>query len=223
MEKVIALIPLRGGSKGIPKKNIKILAGKPLCAWVLEAACRSEVFNGIYVSTDSEEIAGVVNGLGLPVTVIDRPRHLATDEATTDNVILDTIKRYPCRTITTLQATSPQTTYEDIRGAWDKFNKGYDSLFSAYRTKLFLWSDSGKPLNHDPRYQRLRRQDIKGTLAENGAIYIAKSKIVEKYHNRFGGRIGYYEMDSGLDIDRPEDWVAAERVLYERKEICSVS
>ncbi len=209
----IALVPLRGGSKGIPKKNIKILAGKPLCAWVLDAVCKSGVFDKVYVSTDSEEIAGVVNSLNLPVEVIDRPEHLATDEATTDDVMLQVIEQYPCETIAIFQATSPQTTVADIKGAWEKFNTGYDSLFSAYRVKLFLWSDDGEPLNHDPRHQRLRRQDAKGTLAENGAFYIAKSEIVKKYKNRYGGKIGYYEISSGVDIDTLDDWDIAEREI----------
>ena len=84
----VALIPLRGGSKSIPKKNIKLLAGKPLAAWTLEAGVRASHIDALYVSTDSYEIADVVEGLGLGVQVIMRPAEFATDEASTEAVML---------------------------------------------------------------------------------------------------------------------------------------
>ena len=84
---IVALIPLRGGSKSIPQKNIKKIAGKPLFAWVLEAAVNAKLIDEVYVSTDSKDIKTAVKNTGLAVTVIDRPFKFATDEATTESVI----------------------------------------------------------------------------------------------------------------------------------------
>jgi CMP-N-acetylneuraminic acid synthetase len=211
----VCLIPLRGGSKSIHKKNIKLLSGKPLAAWVLEAACAASLINGVFVSTDSDEIAKVVENLGLGVHIIPRPEEFATDEATTESVMLHFMGEVSFDTLVTIQATSPLLTARDLDRAIAEFeSQNLDSMLSAVRTKRFFWNDDGTSINYDP-LSRPRRQDFPGTLMENGAFYITRREILERYRCRLGGKIGIYEMDesTAVEIDEPEDWIHVERML----------
>jgi CMP-N-acetylneuraminic acid synthetase len=215
----ITLIPLRGGSKSIPKKNIKSLAGKPLSAWTLEAAAASVHVGSVYVSTDSDEIAKVVQGLGLGVKVISRPAEFATDAASTESVMLHFMREVEFDVLVTIQATSPLLTAQDLDKAIAQFHEQQlDSMLSAVRTKRFFWNDDASPINYNPLH-RPRRQNFTGTLMENGAFYITKKEVLERYHCRLGGKIGVYEMDesSAVEIDEPEDWERVERLLLKRQ------
>lgn len=216
--KIFALIPLRGGSKSIPKKNIKSIATKPLAAWTLEAAAKSTQISAVYVSTDSEEISTVVQGLGLGIKVIQRPAEFATDEASTESVMLHFMSQLDFDLLLTIQATSPLLTAEDLDRAIVQFQQQQlDSMLSAVRTKRFFWNDDATPINYDPLH-RPRRQDFDGILMENGAFYITKREILERYQCRLGGKIGIYEMDesTAVEIDEPEDWERVERLLLKR-------
>lgn len=218
MNKIVALVPLRGGSKSIPDKNIRLIAGKPLCAWVLEAACRSKVFAEVVVSTDSAKIASVVQNLDLPVKILDRPAALATDEASTEAVMLHAAQRLEFDILATIQATSPLVQADDFRLACDLFKThGYDSLLTAVRTKRFFWQEDGTALNYIPQ-QRPRRQDFPGSLMENGAFYLTRRSLLEQTGCRLGGRIGLYEMplESAVEIDEPQDWTLVEHALISR-------
>lgn len=216
--RIFALIPLRGGSKSIPKKNIKSLAGKPLSAWTIEAAAKSAHIDAVYVSTDSEEISNVVQGLGLGVKLIQRPAEFATDEASTESVMLHFMSQLEFDLLVTIQATSPLLTAHDLDRAIAQFQQQQlDSMLSAVRTKRFFWHDDATPINYNPLH-RPRRQDFRGTLMENGAFYITKREILERHQCRLGGKIGIYEMDesTAVEIDEPEDWERVERLLLKR-------
>jgi len=215
----VALIPLRGGSISIPKKNIKSIAGKPLCAWVLEAATSAEYIDSVYVSTDSSEIADVVNSLDLGVEVIDRPAELGADNASTESVMLHFMEQCHFEQILTIQATSPLLSTKDLDGALRRFKQEkLDSMLSAVRTKRFYWNDDATPINYNPLC-RPRRQDFSGTLMENGAFYITRRNVLERHQCRLGGRIGIYEMPdyTALELDEPEDWERVESALRCRK------
>jgi CMP-N-acetylneuraminic acid synthetase len=215
---IYALIPLRGGSKSIPKKNIQPIAEKPLCAWVIQAALQTRCIDAVVVSTDSEEIANVVRKISSDVVVLDRPPELATDEASTESVMIDVMARVDFETLITIQATSPLLTSADLKSACRSFvSGGYDSMLSAVRTKRFFWSDNARPINYDPM-NRPRRQEFLGTLMENGAFYITRRVILEQHKCRLGGRIGIYEMPeaSAIEIDEPNDWPIVERLLMAR-------
>lgn len=215
---VVALLPLRGGSKSIPKKNIKLIAGKPLCAWAIEAACRAKSIDQIYVSTDSAEIALTVEKLGLGVKIIERPSALATDEATTESALLHFTDQVQYGTLLTIQATSPQLTSVQIDEAVKEYRKkNLDSMLSAVRTKRFFWNDDATPINYDPSI-RPRRQEFLGTLMENGAFYITKREILKRYKCRLGGKVGIYEMDesTAIEIDEFDDWFKVESYLLNR-------
>ncbi len=216
--KVVALVPLRGGSKSIPDKNIKNLNGKPLCYYTLKAAADSEYVNEVYVSTDSKKIAKVVESLDLGVQIIIRPDELATDEASTEAVMLHFTENVEYDFLITMQATSPLTEAEDIDNSLRLFaEKKCDSMLTGVRCKRFYWSQDGKPLNYNPA-ERPRRQDFDGVLVENGAFYISTRDLLLKEKCRLGGKIGIYEMseETYVEIDEPEDWASVEKLLRKK-------
>jgi CMP-N-acetylneuraminic acid synthetase len=217
--KIVALVPLRGGSKSIPYKNIKYIAGKPLCMWVLEAASLSKFISEVYVSTDSDKIIDVVTDSSLSVKILKRDPMLATDTATTESVMLDFMNKVDFNILVTVQATSPLTRTIDIDSAIKYFlEKEYDSLLTGVRVKKFFWSDDNTPVNYNPA-NRPRRQDFKAFIMENGAFYITKRSILEKQKCRLGGKIGIYEMDpeTSNEIDETEDWDIVENILNNRE------
>ncbi len=217
--KTVALIPLRGGSKTIPKKNIKDIAGKPLCAWVLEAAVNSNKIDEVYVSTESSEIIEVIRDLSLGISLVKRPDQYATDDASTESVIIDFMKNIEFDRLVTIQATSPLLLSNDLDSALDDFEiQDSDSMLSVVRTKRFFWNEDGSPINYVV-HDRPRRQDFKGTLMENGAFYITTREILLQYNNRLGGKISLFEMaeETSVEIDEPLDWDIVEQLLKARE------
>lgn len=216
----VALVPLRGGSKGIPKKNIKLLLGKPLCYWVLKAAVDSKVFDKVVVSTDNREIKKVVKKLKLPVSVISRPSRLAKDTSTTESVMMHTMDVLKdVETMVTIQATSPLLTSTDLKEATLFYRLGgFDSMLSCVEFNRFLWTRDGAPLNYN-FMNRERRQDYAGNLLENGAFYITSSEILHRYKCRLGEKIGMYIMpsDAAIELDEPGDWPIVEQLLRRRQ------
>ncbi len=222
-KKIIALIPLRGGSKSIPYKNIKEIAGHPLAYWVLKAAKESKYVDEVYVSTEDVKIKAAIESLNLGVIIIDRPEELAADTSSTISVVMDFVGKVKNFDLFMLmQATSPMTSAEDINMAIEQFfREGCDSLLSGVKEKKFIWTKDGECLNRDPLKDRPRRQDTSfpNIYSENGALYISKKEILEKYHHRLAGKIGVYETpeDAAIDIDELSDWPIAEKLLLEHK------
>lgn len=215
---VTAFIPVRGGSKSIPLKNIKPFCGKPLVCWNIEALEQCQLVDKIIVATDSPEIADVVkSGKYGKTEVYWRSAENASDKASTESVILEYLdsKELASDDIFMLvQATSPLTKTEHFKEALISFNKGtYDSMLSCVRNYRFFWTEDGKSKNYDYNH-RPRRQDFSGELMENGAFYISTVGNITKYKNRLGGKIGIYEMPSytAAEIDEPEDWIILENI-----------
>ena len=215
----IAFVPVRGGSKSIPLKNIKPLAGKPLVAWCLHALQDASRVDAIVVATDSPEIKRAVAELALSkVTVYTRDAVNAQDTSSTESVMLEFLGKADLQPETgflLVQATSPFTTAADVDGMLAAYATGpYDSMLSAVRTKRFFWTDDGTPVNYDYR-ARPRRQDFPGWLMENGALYVNRVGNVLRDKNRLSGNVGVYEMPehTALEIDEPHDWLAAEAYL----------
>jgi len=207
-KKIIALLPMRGGSKGIKNKNIKLFKNKPLCLWALESVLKCKLIDEVYVSTDSMRIKKIVKKFNEKIFVIDRNPNLAKDNTSTESVMLDFIKNRDFDILILVQVTSPFLSTHDLDGAINKFYKfNFDSLFSSVRLKRFFWTDKLKPINYDP-FNRPRRQSFKGTLVENGSFYITKSNILKKFKNRLGGKIGTYEMSEKnfYELDNIIDW-----------------
>lgn len=204
--KVVALIPLRGGSKSIPLKNIKPLAGQPLCYWAIKTAQNTKEIDEVWVSTDHPEIKQICLDLG--VKVLDRPEQYSTDLATTDSVMVHFKQNVDFDILVTLQATSPLTRPQDISAALEEYtDQNYDSMLTAVEFKRFLWDHHAHPINYDPQ-SRPMRQQFKGYLLENGAFYITSRSTLEKYQNRLGGRIGIHIMPerTATELDEPHDW-----------------
>lgn len=213
--RTVALVPLRGGSKSIPQKNIKPLGGKPLCCWVLEAATACENIDAVYVSTDCSLIRQTVLDMGLGVQVIQRPEELATDEASTESVMLHFMEQMTCERLVTIQATSPLLTAQHLTDALIRFDtEELDSMLSAVRNRRFFWRDDATPINYDPQF-RPRRQEFVGTLMENGAFYITRNETLQQTRCRLGGKIGVFEMpeETAVEIDEPADWESLSRLL----------
>ncbi|KKU92394.1 MAG: hypothetical protein A3J46_01890 [Candidatus Yanofskybacteria bacterium RIFCSPHIGHO2_02_FULL_41_11] len=214
--KIVSLIPARGGSKSIPYKNIKLMAGKPLLYWTCKAAKESKYIDEVYVSTEDAKIKEVVQSLKLGVKIIDRPAEFAQDTSSTESVMLHfatLIKDF--NVLNLIQATSPFTTSEDLDQAIELFfENGWDSMLTGILYKKFYWTLDGKPLNYDYLH-RPRRQEFEGVVNENGAFYLTKKEVLETYKNRLGGKIGVYVMpeEKAIDIDEPADWSLAESFL----------
>ncbi len=216
---VIAFIPVRGGSKSIPLKNIKPFCGKPLVCWTIEALEGCPQVDRIVVATDSPEIESVVlSGSYGKVRLYRRSAENATDTSSTESVMLEYLSSSDADTddvFMLVQATSPMTRTEDISGGMDLFLSGkYDSVLSCVRSYRFFWNNDGTSANYDYRC-RPRRQDFSGNLMENGAFYINTVKGVLESGNRLSGRIGIYEMPefTSFEIDEPDDWVVMETLM----------
>ncbi len=215
----IAFIPVRGGSKSIPLKNIKLLAGKPLVYWTALAANDAKCIDRVVVATDSYEIKKVVEEFNLSkVEIYDRDPDNAQDTSSTESVMLEYLSKVnlakdDCFFL--IQATSPLLSSEDIDNMFNKFNKDKaDSALSCVRNKRFFWSVDGKALNYDYK-KRPRRQDFNGIMMENGACYINKVGNIKKDKNRLSGKISVYEMPeyTAVEIDEPDDFLIIEKLM----------
>ena len=217
--KTLGVIPARGGSKGIPKKNIKLLNGKPLIAYTIVAAIKSNL-DRVVVSTDCLEIAKISKKYG--AEVIMRSDDLSNDKTPTLNVIQDLIEKFQfkCKAVVTLQPTSPLRTYVHINEALDLFKsrKDVDSLVSVVKVPHNFMPEKLMTLNGhfiEGSNKIKRRQDMDVAYARNGAaIYITKITNIDKYI--FGGLIIPYYMNKidSFDIDDIEDWKIVEKVMF---------
>ncbi|WP_028973454.1 acylneuraminate cytidylyltransferase [Spirochaeta cellobiosiphila] len=221
---IIVFIPVRGGSKSIPLKNIKIINGKPLVYWSILAAQNCKKIDKIIVATDSDRIANVVDSLAFnKVTVYKRSVENAQDDSTTESVVLEYLnekKTDENDTFILIQATSPLLNSKDLENGLDIFQKdNVDSVLSGVISKRFLWNENG-PINYDYR-SRPRRQDFDGTFLENGAFYINSIGNIMRYKNRLCGKIGLCIMDddSAIEIDEPKDWGIVEKLLKKRHSV----
>ena len=213
--RIIAIIPARGGSKGILKKNIIDFCGKPLLAWSIEHARGSSLVKDVYVSTDDDEITVVAEKYG--AKVIKRPDEISGDTAKSEDALRHAIeeiqKNNPIKIdyVVFLQATSPLRESVDIDGAIKKIiSENSDSLFSGADLKDFcIWKNSNgilESVNYDYK-NRGRRQDFGEQYVENGSIYVFKPEILFRNNNRLGGKIALFKMEfwKSFEIDEPED------------------
>jgi N-acylneuraminate cytidylyltransferase len=218
----LAIIPARGGSKGIPRKNLRLLNDKPLIVYSIEQALNSGVIDRVLVSTDDVEISQVAWGAG--AEVIPRPSEISGDKAPSELALLhclDFLRRtggVDPDLVVFLQATSPLRRAEDIREAVATLQQQQaDSLFSACPLQGFLWRmEDGRPeaFNYD-HHCRPMRQDAPEDLVENGSIYVFKPWVLRHYQNRLGGKIAVYRM-RGLhyfQIDDDGDFEILEALL----------
>jgi N-acylneuraminate cytidylyltransferase len=220
---VVTVIPARGGSKGIPKKNVMDFCGLPLIAWSIKQAKGSRFASSVFVSTDDDEIASVSRTFG--AEVIWRPAPLASDtassEAALEHAVEEIRRTRACDDVIFLQASSPVRMSLDIVNAYELFlADAADSLFSGSLLEDFtIWmKDDAKFRSISYDYlNRARRQDRKPCYLENGSIYIFKSSLLLTAHNRLGGKISFFQMPmwKSHEIDSLEDVETCE--YYMRK------
>lgn len=203
---ILAITPARGGSKGVPRKNIKMIAGKPLIAWTIEAAKGSKLIDRYVVSTEDREIVKIAEQFG--AEVLKRPPELATDEATTLEVLKHAVRQIPCDIVVLLQATSPVRGPGLIDDCIREFiANSYDSLATGFMCTLKEYGTN-----------ELRRQDIKGFFYDDGNVYVLKRGIIEQ-GDRYGKNVGKKLIGrrENFEIDDEVDFMIVENILRERK------
>lgn len=223
--KHIAVITARSGSKGLKDKNIKLLNGKPLLAYSIEAARQAGVFDCVHVSTDSKQYADIARQYGADVPFL-REASLSTDTAGTWDVLRAVIRKYAqlgkeFDTITLLQPTSPLRDQTDIKGAFDLFEeKEADSVVSVcemeHSPKLCNTLGPDNSMNGFVDLSKVgRRQDMGTYYRLNGAIYIQKTSLLMEQGNLYGKKSYAYVMsqEHSVDIDTALDFIIAETIM----------
>jgi N-acylneuraminate cytidylyltransferase len=202
---ILGIIPARGGSKGVPRKNIREICGKPLIAWTIEAAKQSRLLDRFVVSTEDAEIAEVARKHG--AEVIERPMELATDEATTIAVLQDVVKKVGADVVVVLQPTSPIRSEGLIDRCIQRFmDSKADSLATGFTCK-----------HREYGTHNLRRQDIGGFFYDDGNVYVIRAGLVRK-GDRFGSMIERFHStrEESFEIDDELDFWVVEQILGKR-------
>ena len=202
---ILGVIPARGGSKGIPRKNIKIIAGKPLIAWSIEAAKKSALIDRFVVSTEDKEIAAIARKYG--AEVVDRPRELATDKASTLSVLQHVLTKIKAEAVVLLQPTSPIRDKGLIDTCIKRFEKTrVDNLATGFICKFMEYGSYTQ-----------RRQDLKGFFYDDGNVYVLKSRLV-KNGTLFGKKVERVEnsREQNVEIDDEFDFWLVEQLLLKR-------
>lgn len=224
-KRVVAVIPARGGSKGVPRKNVRLVAGKPLLAWNVEAAVGAKCMDLVVVSTDDDEIAAVAERYG--ARAVRRPAEISGDTASSESALLHALEVMRGEgdvpdILVFMQCTSPLTASEDVDGCVETLLKEKaDSAFTAKEFFYFIWKrmpdGSADGINHDKRF-RPRRQDREPQYEENGAVYAMRVDGFLKAKHRFFGRTVMSLMPESrcYEIDTEFDLEVASRLLADR-------
>ncbi len=222
---ILAIIPARGGSKGIPRKNIRLLNGEPLIYYTIKAALESKYVNRVVLSTEDAQIASVAQDCG--AEIINRPLELAQDETKTAPVLIDVVEQlektgYKPDAVVLLQATCPLRDAKKLDDAIEIFinNPDCDSVFTAKKVGLThsLWRQ-----NHDGTItglydyrNRPRRQDMDkhfDLMRETGETYIVKTNVLMKVKDFIGENPILHVVENSIDIDTLEDFEKAGEML----------
>lgn len=217
----LVLIPARGGSKGIPRKNLMPVAGRPLIGWTIgQALTLPDAV--VAVSTEDDEIAAVAAGLG--AQVVQRPRDLARDTTPTEPVVEHAIAELSSagrdfERVLLLQATSPVRLPGTLQRAVAEFaDRAADSMVGVVAQAPFFWRAGASVTSEYDFRDRPRRQDLRPEqlfYRETGSLYLTKTDIYRREHNRLGGDIALFVMDEieGIDVDTPAELALAEQTL----------
>ena len=221
--RILCVVPVRGGSKGVPRKNLRLVAGKPLLTWTVEQALAATPAMDVVVSTDDAEIAEVARAAGALVP-FTRPAELARDETPTEPVVRHAIAAAreadaAPDAVVLLQATSPVRHPGTLTRALAQFTaSGVDSLVGVVPQAPFIWTDGPQPEAAYDVTARPRRQDLTPEqlrYRETGSVYVTRPWVYDELDNRLGGRIGLFVMDEleGIDIDTELDLDVADATL----------
>lgn len=219
----VAIIPARGGSKGIPKKNIKLFCNKPLISWSIRQAINAQSIDSVWVTSDCDEILQIAEKFG--ARTIKRPDSLSSDQSSSESAWIHAIEYIGSLNIDVdlvigMQATSPLRSSLDIDQAVNSFrNTAADSLFTSYTIEdYFIWEQTQDGIfsgvNHD-HLNRKRRQNIGKKFLENGSFYLFKPEGLIQSNNRLHGKINTFSMDGfkRFQIDSHEDFTLCETIM----------
>lgn len=225
--KILGLIPARGGSKGVPRKNVRLLGGRPLIEWTIATALETGGLKRLLVSTEDEEIAGIAREAGAEVPFL-RPANLADDVARSIDVVIDVLHTLAAKgesydAVCLLQPTTPFRSSDLLQTALRRFRKGdLSGLVTASRVPAHYhpnWSfvDNGDHLlvpAQGPGSIISRRQELPPAFIRDGAVYVTKTETLLG-GSFFGDRLGYVvnEDSRRVNIDTLEDWALAEKIL----------
>jgi YrbI family 3-deoxy-D-manno-octulosonate 8-phosphate phosphatase len=213
---VVAIIPARGGSKGIPRKNLVLFRGQPLVMWSIRQALAAESITEVVVSSDDAEILNLAERAG--ARAVRRPANLSSDDATTESALLHVLDSMAEQgeeepeLVVVLQPTSPLREPSDIDGAVSYLRScSADSLFSGTAVEAMLWTldEEGvpRPFGHDPT-SRIRRQDLGQQFHEDGSIYVFRPGTLRAHGHRLGGDVVMYRLEptwKRFEVDEPGD------------------
>jgi CMP-N-acetylneuraminic acid synthetase len=225
--RVLGLVPARGGSKGIPRKNIKLLAGKPLLQWTADAALKARTLTRVVLSTEDSEIAEIGASCGLTVPFL-RPSALAADDTSTLAVVVHALQtlekageRYDA--VCVLQPTSPLRRSSDIDACVTLLaESNADCVVSVLPVPLeynphwvyFREGDGSLRLSTGEPEPLPRRQMLPGAFHRDGSVYVSRSAVVIDGRTLYGSRVLGYEMTSeSVNLDTPGDWAHAESLI----------
>jgi N-acylneuraminate cytidylyltransferase len=226
--KTIAIIPARGGSKGIPRKNVRNLGGKPLIAHAVLAAKRAQTVDRVVVSTDDAEIAAIAEAFG--AETVRRPADISGDRSRSEEALLHALRAlaendgYRPDIVVFIQCTSPLTAAEDIDGTVRAMlEQSADTALAVAPFHYFLWKTDGEGglvgVNHD-KSERLLRQEQEPQYLEAGAVYAMMAGEFQRVGHRFFGKTAMYVMpgERHWEIDEPADMDVAEVLMRRRGE-----
>lgn len=236
-KRVIAITPARGGSKGVPRKNIRPLAGKPLIQHTIEAAQACPLIDRYIVNTEDEEIRQLAESLG--VETQGRPEEFWYDNTfqEVDRLLYYCVhdleeKGAEIDIVVLLYATSPLRRTEHITACIDLvLNKGFNSALTLREDRSYIWKRSGQsdasdvePVNYDPKKRGPNQLEGWNQWVENKAVYVMTRDLLMETGCRLGGRVGYVEMSKldSVDIDMPDDFTLAETILQLRSNIGTI-
>tara|TARA_R100001377_G_C3193647_1_gene111627 strand:- start:888 stop:1559 length:672 start_codon:yes stop_codon:yes gene_type:complete len=220
MDNVKILIPARGGSKRIPKKNLVDVNGKPLLQYVIET-CKN-ITDEIYVSTDNSDIKKFTKSMN--VNVIERPERLATDKAKTEDVVKDFLEKIETDLFCVVQPTSPLLHFYSILFGIEQMEQpldiysSYDSIISVCEDVNYYWGNNGKPINFELG-NRKRTQEHQTWYRENGAFYVTTKHNFLKSNILQNGNVGFVVMkeSESIDIDTHEDLELVKKIMRGNK------
>lgn len=221
--RILCVVPARGGSKGVPRKNVLPVAGRPLISWTVEQALAARPAMDVVVSTDDEEIAAVARAAGALVPFL-RPADLARDDTPTEPVVRHAIAAARAAdaapdAVMLLQATSPVRLPGTVSRAIAQLEaSAVDALVGVVPQAPFIWADGPEPTAAYDVAARPRRQDLTPqTLRyrETGSLYLTRTWVYDELDNRIGGRVGLFVMDEleGVDVDTEIDLAIAAQTL----------
>ena len=221
----LLIIPARGGSKGLKRKNLRPLNGKPLIGHTIDAARNSQYGEHVVVTTEDQEIADYASQF---VQVQIRPDDMATDKAEVDPLLIYTVQRYEeekqvkIDAVVLLYPTAPLRGSEEINTCINHYREGgFDSVLTLYEDDKYLWElkeSFTRPTNYDPHNRRPRQLEGWNQYAENKAVYVMNKEMLLRTGCRIGEKVGYVLMDPlmSVDIDAERDLILAELILQNK-------